>query len=65
MRIDLSSFFSFSLSSTVPVGCRVCLSCGFAALYVDHGGLAAIQKKARSEVIEIDEEPSMKELPEL
>jgi hypothetical protein len=55
----------FSLRGRVPVGYRVCLSCGFVAPYVNHSGLVAIRKKAKGEVIEIDEEPHKDEMPEL
>jgi len=62
VRINLGFF---SLRGTVPVGCSVCLSCGFVAPYVDHGGLVAIREKARREGVEIHEKPSKKEFPEL
>jgi hypothetical protein len=37
----------------VPVDCTVCLTCGFVAPYVDHGGLVAIRETARKQGVEI------------
>jgi hypothetical protein len=55
----------FSLRRSVTVGCRVCLTCGFVAPYLDQDGLASIRKKARRQGVVIDDELAMKERPEL
>jgi hypothetical protein len=55
----------FALRSSVPVRCRVCLSCGYVTPCVDHAGLVAIRKQSRREVIVLDEVPGIKVLPEL
>jgi hypothetical protein len=55
----------FALRGSVPVRCRVCLSCGYVTPCVDHAGLVAIRKQSGREVIVLDEVPGMKVLPEL